>query len=69
VITLDNSRDEATAPNARESERRARAPRVPACHTEARPSRSALALPASRFYVLAAQVREAPLSVGGPRRN
>lgn len=26
VITLDNSRDEATAPNARESERRARAP-------------------------------------------
>jgi hypothetical protein len=26
VITLDNSRDEATAPNARERERRARAP-------------------------------------------
>jgi hypothetical protein len=26
VITLDNSRDEAAAPNARESERRARAP-------------------------------------------
>ena len=47
VITLDNSRDEATAPNARERERRARAPSAG--------SRSATELESQ-------QVREAPLS-------